>query len=387
MGNLDMGTSIYNNEALNVISGGGRNSELDYMKGILIILVVWGHIHTPFTNWIYLFHIPVFFMISGFCWKTKHINNIESIKHYVVGKLIRLYIPFVILNAFFILLNNFFLRIGFYTEDVTFLNLTSSYQIVQRISEQMDARTMIIGVINALFFSGGYSQLCGVTWFLSSLFMVCIVHMLLELVISKQLNKRTVFLFLALVLCLICCFLIKYYGISFPGIIKRFFGCYVAYLCGVLFREFNCLKFCNPISGVIAFIITVIVVLFPVDTSIDLSKSMIGNPLLFIILCLSGFVFCYELARLLACLKINPVKICGKESMAIFLLHPISFKIVTFFYLLIFGRPMILLAAYLALDGECPLLPMFYIIVGVFVPLVCNKYYSVIKDKVKVCFD
>lgn len=122
------------------------------MKGILIILVVLGHIHTPFTAWIYQFHIPVFFMISGFCWKTKHANSMESMKQYVIGKLKRLYVPFVILNVSFILLNNFFLHIGFITNDNTFLDLTSSYFLVQKTYEQMDALTMIIGVVNALFF-------------------------------------------------------------------------------------------------------------------------------------------------------------------------------------------------------------------------------------------
>lgn len=368
------------------LGGVNRSSELDYMKGILIILVVWGHVHTPLTNWIYQFHIPVFFMISGFCWKTKHSNNVESMKHYVIGKIKRLYVPFIIMNVLFILLNNIFLHIGLITDDPTFLDLTSSYLLVQKTSEQMDYLTMIIGVINALFFSGGYAKMCGVTWFLSSLFMVCVVHMFLEFFISRLLNRRTTILIMTLALCLIACLLIKNLGIGMPGIMKRFFGCYAAYLCGVLFKEFNMLKFCNPKLGVIAFIITVILVLIPLDTSVELSKSKIGNPVLFLMLCFSGFVFCYELARLFAYYNLKPVEICGKESMSIFLLHPISFKIVTFLYLLIYSRPMILLAAYPALDGENSILPVFYVIVGVFVPLVCDKYYSIIKEKAKVIF-
>lgn len=215
--------------------------------------------------------------------------------------------------------------------------------------------------------------------------MVCVFHMVVELVISKLLiNKRTVFLILTLVLCLTACFLIRHTGISIPGIFKRFFGCYAAYICGILFKENNILKFCNPKLGVIAFIITVALVLLPIDTSVELSRSKIGNPFWFVVLCFSGFVFVYELARQLARIRIKPVEICGKESMAIFLLHPISFKLVTFLYLLLFGRPMILLAAYPALDGENIILPLFYLIVGVLVPLVCNKYYTDIKDKNKV---
>lgn len=305
-------------------------------------------------------------------------------KTYVIGKLKRLYVPFVIVNVLFILLNNLFLRIGFYTADNTFLDLTNSYLITQKTTELMDVRTMIIGIINALFWGGGYSQLCGVTWFLSSLFMVCVGHMVWEFFISKQsklFKNRIIVLISTLVVCLVVSFMIKRIGISLPGIITRFFGCYAAYLCGVLFREFNIVKYCNIKLGIIAFIITVVFLFVPIDTSIDLSKSMIGNPFMFVILCFSGFVFCFEIARLFVRLNIKPLEICGKESMAVFLFHPISFKIVTFLYLILAGRPMVLLAAYLTLDGENPLLPVLYLIVGIMVPLVGNKCYSLIREK------
>lgn len=364
-----------------------RSTELDYMKGILIILVVLGHIHTPLSCWIYQFHIPVFFMISGFLWNTKHSNDIDSMKHYIIGKLKRLYIPFVLLNVVFILLNNFFLRIGFITDDPNFLDLTRSYLIAQTTSQHMDCLSMITGIANALVFSAGYARLSGVTWFLSSLFMVCVGHLLWEYIITKLLKRnkigRFVVLFFSLTLCLTFCIIIENYSIGLPGIIKRFFGCYAAYLCGVIFRELDIIKFCNPKSGVIAFIVTVVLFLIPVNTSVELSKNIIGNPFFFLVLCCSGFVFCIELARLLCSYKIKAFEICGKESMAIFLLHPISFKIVTYIYLLVFGRPMVLLAAYFALDGECLLLPLFYLLTGVFVPLACNRCYSDIKEKIK----
>lgn len=36
------------------------------VKGIGIILMVIGHASSPFHDFIYLFHMPLFFMISGF---------------------------------------------------------------------------------------------------------------------------------------------------------------------------------------------------------------------------------------------------------------------------------------------------------------------------------
>lgn len=44
-----------------------RNSQLDILKGIGISLVLVGHVsrNGVLNNWIYSFHMPLFFFISG----------------------------------------------------------------------------------------------------------------------------------------------------------------------------------------------------------------------------------------------------------------------------------------------------------------------------------
>ena len=42
-----------------------RSVEIDLIKGLAIILMVIGHTETPAQNFIYLFHMAVFFMASG----------------------------------------------------------------------------------------------------------------------------------------------------------------------------------------------------------------------------------------------------------------------------------------------------------------------------------
>ena len=42
---------------------------IDYSKGLGILFVVFGHVYCAsniVTNWIYSFHMPLFFIISGF---------------------------------------------------------------------------------------------------------------------------------------------------------------------------------------------------------------------------------------------------------------------------------------------------------------------------------
>src|SRR6478736_781602 len=44
---------------------GERSIVVDIGKGILIILVVFGHLESPLTKYIFWFHMPAFFIFSG----------------------------------------------------------------------------------------------------------------------------------------------------------------------------------------------------------------------------------------------------------------------------------------------------------------------------------
>lgn len=55
---------------------------IDCIKTILIYLMVLGHITTTnpdFKQWIYTFHMPCFFIVSGFLYKPSSIKNHSSL--------------------------------------------------------------------------------------------------------------------------------------------------------------------------------------------------------------------------------------------------------------------------------------------------------------------
>lgn len=60
---------------------------VDIMKGIGIITVIIGHTYTPFgLNYIiYSFHMPLFFLISGYFWKERETGEIlkRGLKNYI----------------------------------------------------------------------------------------------------------------------------------------------------------------------------------------------------------------------------------------------------------------------------------------------------------------
>lgn len=74
-----------------------RNRTLDIAKGIGICLVVLGHIQNPTQPYIYGFHMPMFFILSGMFFKEKYLD--EPIR-YVKSRFQRLLLPFLLINIF-----------------------------------------------------------------------------------------------------------------------------------------------------------------------------------------------------------------------------------------------------------------------------------------------
>ncbi|TCL60298.1 fucose 4-O-acetylase-like acetyltransferase [Hydrogenispora ethanolica] len=66
---------------------------VDLLKGFGIFLVVWGHTMTPRSIYIYSFHMPLFFFLSGFVHKDK------PFRQFVLSKINALYIPYLTFSA------------------------------------------------------------------------------------------------------------------------------------------------------------------------------------------------------------------------------------------------------------------------------------------------
>lgn len=75
-----------------------RDKSIDILKGIAMILVVYGHTWPFCRNFIYLFHMAVFMMASGYCYRTR-IDVLSTWEKYIIRKLKGLYIPFVVCNG------------------------------------------------------------------------------------------------------------------------------------------------------------------------------------------------------------------------------------------------------------------------------------------------
>lgn len=147
-----------------------RDLAWDALKGVAIILMVIGHSGCPdyLRRFIYLFHMGVFFYVSG------RYLNIKGIiaAHFLRKKGYSLYIPYVKWGGIFVLLHNFFYLLGWYE---------SSYSLTETIKH----------LLGTLMFKD-IEGLLGASWFLQSLFKVLLLTYAICLIPIKRIQTIVV---------------------------------------------------------------------------------------------------------------------------------------------------------------------------------------------------
>ena len=98
------------------------NSKISALKGVGITLMVIGHsgINPSIGHWIYMFHMPLFFFLSGYLFKDKYFDDRWS---FVKNKVKGYYFPFVKWVVFFVLIHNFLADLYFLDGKYTFYEM------------------------------------------------------------------------------------------------------------------------------------------------------------------------------------------------------------------------------------------------------------------------
>lgn len=202
------------------------NTQLDnsvsFAKGIGIILMVLGH--TFFSMYgrtaIYMFHMPLFFFISGYCFKESHL---EDFRNYARKRISNIYVPFVKWGLIFLLLHNIFFHLNIYN---------GTYGFEGEVSQLYGVSDYLKNAFLILFCLSGNEQLLGGYWFLHTLFFASFIFYGL-----LKLKKPIVGLLIALLLSV----LLYFKGIPIVNIYcgaKEFFAvsCMMA---GYLYKSYS----------------------------------------------------------------------------------------------------------------------------------------------------
>ena len=157
----------------------GKNVHNNYItiaKAMGILLMVIGHSGCPQVLFriIYLFHMPLFFFCSGIFYK--EMANTESVSLFLKKRIVGLYIPFVKWSLLFLFLHNLFMAVGIYNSEYGFEGGSSIYSSPE----------MLYKMVMILLTMHDYEELLGGFWFIRALFVSSILIAVFSLLLKNQ---------------------------------------------------------------------------------------------------------------------------------------------------------------------------------------------------------
>lgn len=154
-----------------------RSRSVSYAKAIAILLMVLAHaqIFKYGQQWINMFHMPLFFMMSGYCFKEVYLSDTRS---FLNKRFVGIYWPYVKWGLIFLLLHNLFFDINIYSDSYGYKGTTSELYSLRDFAHKGMA---------IIFALGDSEQLLGGYWFLRELFVGYIVFYVLVLFTNRRL--------------------------------------------------------------------------------------------------------------------------------------------------------------------------------------------------------
>jgi fucose 4-O-acetylase-like acetyltransferase len=344
-----------------------KSTYWNIMKGLGIVAIVIGHAGSPLHPYVYMYHLSLFFFISGFLYNDKYSMHPTGL----VGKKIKsLYIPFILYNLVYLIFHNILLNINIYNR----------YQLggLQPIPHY-GVRDFITAANNILMFSGA-EQLGGAMWFVIALFSLNIIFSVIRYFCLKG-GKYNI-LCTAILIIILATFgfwRIKeqiYIGLNVDIaliVLPIFFV-------GFLFRYYRRqIPLHWPIALVCAAIVYIAYSKFHYS-NFDIRSTQ--HPLIFLFTAFSGIYVNLYIGKVINISKKLSLLFdtFGKYSFHIMALHFLCFKLISLIYIIIYRVPIENLAKFPVITGKWWLW-ICYSVVGVGLPIAIIKGLKYAKGK------
>ena len=355
-----------------------RNETIDILKGLGIIGVVAGHctlnrLNSPFLNFLYLFHVAIFFIASGYCYKPAKTETAEAFKKSISNTFKKLWTRYVLWTILFLALHNVFVYLNIYTNNPEFIQMVSGDHI--NTTNFLSLAIIISRMFKSLVFLSG-TQLTGALWFLATLMEIIILYQTIAFILKKFFSKQKVFLIQS-VLSVLFLGLGYYFAINniFLEGYARILSFYILLHGGFVLKNYSLSE--KERSNIAHFAIWAISLAALAACNqfghIELSCNTYENPFFLIIASFTGWQFLYETATFIKRFNLisRTIKFINKNAITILALHFLSFKIITGLILLIEDLPSFMLASFPVLY-EDHFWWIAYTLVGIAVPCLIN---------------
>ena len=337
------------------------DNSVSFAKGVGIMLMVLGH--TFFSafgyTFIYMFHMPLFFFISGYCFRESHLRDFRN---YAKKRISRIYVPFVKWGLIFLLLHNIFFHLNIYNDTFGFEGEVSQ---LYGVSDYLKKAFLIF------FCLSGNEQLLGGYWFLHTMFFASFIFYGL-----LKLKMPVVGGLIALLLSAVLFFK----GIPVVNIYcgaKELFAvsCMVA---GYLYKSNSMDKYVDRYSVYVIFVCALLLILGSVYWHGEMLDMKWTNTVPYFISAIAGSILIFKLSKLSVDKTrwlSDLVSRIGNKTIEILTWHFLSFKIVSLIIIAYYGQPIEHLA-------EFPVMKPYhiqgwwicYFIIGVALPVIGTVY-------------
>lgn len=330
-----------------------RNPMISIAKAIGIILMVIGHVFDKDSwgvHYIYMFHMPLFFVLSGYFFKTP--KSSKELLNFFKKKLLGLYVPYLLWTVLFILLHNFLLKYGV-GDNVYSISMMASCLAKSTLTFVTTEKVLV-----------GF-------WFLKALFSAIIFLALFSIATRKNhvdIYQKIVCLLMMVLLLLI----FDFHNLTLLGM---FYGA-VFLCCGRIYRDFMLEE---KVQGWVWFLVLGFSVLFLSRCYSDVSNTemLYIDKTTFLPFTLSGCLGSALVLMIAKCVgKIDNSKVVdliryiGDHSLIILALHYPLIKIFDFYFIKNVGNYTV--AQHIS-GG----------VIGVFVPIVIYRIYEIVKFNMK----
>lgn len=323
--------------------------------------MVVAHAGMPFAHdFIYMFHMPLFFIVSGYCFKQNYLDNPKT---FLTRKIKGLYFPFVKYGVIFVCLHNVFCSLNVFNVEYSNANMSLPYTLDQFVHR------IFFDII--LFNYAG--ELIGGFWFLIQLFWASIFSFLILKTTHRPLWGVLISLMVSVVL-------VKYnIRVPYTQIQSMTFMAVAFFLVGYLLKQ---REFIPSKHIVMACCIVVLIGSFLFPT--EMPNYNLRQSLPYFVCAIAGTPLMLYISRLIVqhSSKLKSFfMFVGSNTLAILTWHFLCFRLITFLVILIEKRPIEELAQSPVLFSSSSLLWVPYSIVGIIFPLIIPYAYTNIHNK------
>lgn len=332
-----------------------RNNYISIAKAIGIILMVAGHSGCPqvIVRFIYLFHMPLFFVCSGYFFT--EIADKASLKYFFSKKIKGLYLPYLKWSLLFLLLHNVF----------RYFNITGSviYQTHDYIRQFIRLVTMT-----------DYELLIRPFWFIKELLFASVTVASFSMIRTHLFPKIGTFtlLFLSLTISLFAKFIPL---IPLLGDCSLLFLSIAYFYSGVLIHKYKpSIPFTTSVLIVSFFVVMIGSILF--TGTIDMRFTTAKNMFPYFILSLSGVIMVLCISKKLENISFKSTfYYIGNHTMPILALNLLALKLGNLIKIWIYNYPINELSSYTVIYEYNTYFWIIYTIIGISTPLLLNFLY------------